>query len=80
MSGKRYTKESEVKYTLFRKEFVMAEALKNMAIGEWVWNDENCRTIVIGNMYGGRYEMYEMHQFCGCTGNVEKAIAFLMAE
>ncbi len=36
------------------------------------------RTAIIGNMCGGRFEMYESREFCGVTDNAEEAVDFVL--
>ena len=46
---------------------------------EWVENDDTgkLRAVIIGSMCGGRYELYEDHEFLGCTHDVVSAAQFI---
>lgn len=58
----------------------LVELVSNLTLDEYIWNDCNDRAIEIGDTFAGRYILFEGHEFCGITPDVEKAIAFLMAE
>lgn len=57
----------------------LVETLQLMDWNEWVENDDtgHLRAVVIGNMSGGRYELYEDHEFLGCTSDVVSAASFV---
>lgn len=57
----------------------LVEILTQMDWNEWVENDDTgkLRVVVIGNMCGGRYELYEDHEFLGCTYDVVSAAQFV---
>lgn len=50
-----------------------------MDIEDFAENDDtgHYRAVVIGNMCGGRYELYEDHEFLGCTHDVVSAASFI---
>lgn len=48
-----------------------------MEFGDWVENDYNNRYIELGNMCGGKYELYEDKEFVGCTHDVVAAAQFI---
>lgn len=57
----------------------LVETLQLMDWNEWVENDDTgkLRAVVIGSMCGGRYELYEDHEFLGCTHDVVSAASFV---
>ena len=57
----------------------LVETLQLMDWNEWVENDDTgkLRAVVIGSMCGGRYELYEDHEFLGCTHDVVSAASFI---
>ena len=57
----------------------LVEILTQMDWNEWVENDDTgkLRAVVIGSMCGGRYELYEDHEFLGCTHDVVSAAQFV---
>ena len=57
----------------------LVEILTQMDWNEWVKNDDTgkLRAVVIGNMCGGKYELYEDHEFLGCTHDVVSAAQFV---
>lgn len=57
----------------------LVETLQLMDWNEWVENDDTSklRAVVIGSMCGGRYELYEDHEFLGCTHDVVSAASFV---
>lgn len=57
----------------------LVETLLLMDWNEWVENDDtgHLRAVVIGNMFAGRYELYEDHEFLGCTSDVVSAASFV---
>lgn len=48
-----------------------------MELGDWVENDDNNRYVELGNMCGGKYELYEDKEFVGCTHDVVAAAQFI---
>lgn len=57
----------------------LVETLQLMDWNEWIENDDTgkLRAVVIGSMCGGRYELYEDHEFLGCTHDVVSAASFV---
>ena len=57
----------------------LVETLQLMDWNEWVENDDTgkLRAVVIGSMCSGRYELYEDHEFLGCTHDVVSAASFV---
>ena len=57
----------------------LVELIKSMEWNEWVENDDTgkLRVVVIGSMCSGRYELYEDHEFLGCTPDVVSAASFV---
>ena len=57
----------------------LVQIMKNMNIEEWVENDDtgHMRVVEVGNMCGGRYELYEDKEFLGCTHDVVAAAQFV---
>ena len=57
----------------------LVELIESMEWNEWVENDDTgkLRAVVIGSMCGGRYELYEDHEFLGCTSDVVSAASFV---
>lgn len=57
----------------------LVEILTQMDWNEWVENDDtgHLRAVVIGSMSGGRFELYEDHEFLGCTRSVFEAARFV---
>lgn len=51
--------------------------MAKMELGDWVENRDNGRSVEIGSMCGGRYELFEDLEFIGCVGNTETAAWFL---
>lgn len=39
---------------------------------------DGSRTAIIGNMCGGRFEMYDHREFCGVTNSAEEAVDFIL--
>ena len=48
-----------------------------MDFGDWAENEYNNRYIEIGSMCGGKYELYEDHEFIGGTSDVVAAAQFI---
>ena len=57
----------------------LVEIMKAMDWNEYVENDDTgkLRAVVIGNMCGGKYELYEDSEFLGCTHDVVSAAQFV---
>lgn len=57
----------------------LVQLMIQMDWNEWVENDDTgkLRLVVIGNMCGGRYELYEEKEFVGCTSDVVTAAKFI---
>ena len=55
----------------------LVEEMKAMEFGDWVENEDNNRYIELGNMIGGKYELYEDHEFIGVTSDVVAAAQFI---
>ena len=57
----------------------LVQIMKDMNMEEWVENDDtgHMRVVFIGNMCGGRYELYEDRKFLGCTHDVVAAAQFV---
>lgn len=57
----------------------LVEAMCALSINDFVENDDtgHLRAVEIGNMSGGRYELYEDHEFLGCTHDVVSAASFI---
>ena len=57
----------------------LVEIMRSMNIDDFAENDDtgHLRAVVIGNMCGGRYELYEDHEFLGCTHDVVSAASFI---
>ena len=55
----------------------LVEEMKAMKFGDWVENEDNNRYIELGNMIGGKYELYEDHEFIGVTSDVVAAAQFI---
>jgi len=57
----------------------LVEIMKAMDWNEYVENDDTgkLRAVVIGNMCGGKYELYEDSEFLGCTHDVVLAAQFV---
>lgn len=57
----------------------LVETLQLIDWNEWIENDDTgkLRAVVIGSMCGGRYELYEDHEFLGCTHDVVSAASFV---
>ena len=57
----------------------LVELMKIMDWNEYVENDDTgkLRTVIIGNMCGGKYELYEGNEFVGCTHDVVAAAQFV---
>ena len=57
----------------------LVEILTQMDWNEYVENDDTgvLRAVVIGNMCGGKYELYEGSEFIGCTHDVVAAAQFV---
>jgi hypothetical protein len=51
--------------------------IADMDFGDWAENEDNGRYIEIGNMCGGKYELYEESEFVGCTHDVVAAAQFI---
>lgn len=51
--------------------------MAKMELGDWVENRDNGRSVEIGSMCGGRYELFEDLEFVGCVSNAAKAAQFL---
>lgn len=51
------------------------EFLSVATVGQWVEN--NNRLVVIEDMCGGRYLLYEDHEVVGLTDNIITALCFL---
>ena len=57
----------------------LVELMQLMDWNEYVENDDTgkLRAVVIGNMCGGKYELYEENEFVGCTHDVVAAAEFV---
>lgn len=57
----------------------LVEIMELMDWNEWIENDDTgkLRAVVIGNMCGGKYELYEEKEFIGCTPDVVAAAQFV---
>lgn len=57
----------------------LVQIMKCMDWNEYVENDDTgkLRTVIIGNMCGGKYELYENLDFLGCTNDVVAAAQFV---
>lgn len=57
----------------------LVNMIHNLQFGDFVENDDTGvnRMIEIGNMVGGRYEMYEDGEFVGCTSKAIEAAEFI---
>lgn len=57
----------------------LVDMMHNLQFEDFVENDDTGvnRMVEIGNMTGGRYEMYEDGEFVGCTSKVVEAAEFI---
>jgi len=57
----------------------LVQIMIGMDWNEYVENDDTgkLRAVVIGNMCGGKYELYEEQEFLGCTHSVFEAARFV---
>ncbi len=57
----------------------LVQIMQGMDWNEYVENDDTgkLRAVVIGNMCGGKYELYEENDFLGCTHDVVAAAQFV---
>lgn len=57
----------------------LVEIMNSMDWNEWVENDDTgkLRFVTVGNMIGGKYELYEDKEFIGCTHDVVAAAQFI---
>ena len=57
----------------------LVELMQLMDWNEYVENDDTgkLRVVAIGNMCGGKYELYEDSEFVGCTHDVVAAAEFV---
>ena len=57
----------------------LVEMMRSLNLDDFVENDDtgHLRAVEIGNMCGGRYELYEDHEFLGCTPDVVAAASFI---
>lgn len=57
----------------------LVEMMRSLNLDDFVENDDtgHLRLVEIGNMSGGRYELYEDHEFLGYTPDVVSAASFI---
>lgn len=57
----------------------LVEMMRSLSIDDFVENDDtgHLRLVEIGDMCGGRYELYEDNEFLGCTPDVVAAASFI---
>ena len=57
----------------------LVEMMCSLSIDDFVENDDtgHLRLVEIGDMCGGKYELYEDHEFLGCTPDVVSAASFI---
>ncbi len=55
----------------------VADHLMGGISGDWARNDDNGREVVLGDMIGGRYELWEGREFCGCVRSIARAMKWL---
>jgi len=55
----------------------LAQEMLLMEYGDFVEADDSKKWVGIGDMCGGRYELYEGPEFVGCTHSVMEAVRFI---
>lgn len=57
----------------------LVEMMRSLNLDDFVENDDtgHLRLVIIGNMCSGKYELYEDHEFLGCTPDVVAAASFI---
>lgn len=51
--------------------------VSDMEFGDWAESEDRTRFIQIGNMIGGKYELYADHEFVGCESDPAVAAHFI---